>query len=145
MGDWETFPLPLYRRGINGLCDAFAAAPTGAAFGNYPTNQTLPVNKREADTTLVMRLGATFFVDNANTGAEFAVLLDGIDYSISIHATAGVANDRKLAFGEIQILGPSAGAFTAVVRWRRWNGTGNVFAGGDDYFSLFISEEYFAT
>jgi len=139
-GDWANPALPFAAQGVNGRGSGFAAAPTGAGFGEYPTTLTIAFTKRDEESTVLVRAAATFFTDNVNTGVEFGVGMFGFDISVSILGAAGTANSRKQSFGEVEVGGLPAGSTTVVMRWRRWDGTGSVFAGSNDFVCMFVEE-----
>lgn len=124
-----------------------AASPTvngstaSAVFSNYADNPTVTLTKALDSSRLLIRWAPSYFTNDASTGPEFGVSINGTDSVTHRVPGALTANVRLTSYGEILVSGVAAGVVTVIGRWRRFSGAGTIAAVlGADWSSLTVEE-----
>lgn len=119
-----------------------AATTTSATFVNMPAPSSLSFTKQWDDTytDLVVDLDVGVRVTVAGaTGAEFAILCDGVDTVITKKEIFTIG-EHETASGIVKLTGLAAGTYTIQVRWRRNYGGGTLNSDNNDQISLSVRE-----
>jgi hypothetical protein len=112
-------------------------------YANYPGSPAVTITKlgSAAQTDLMVDWRPTYFVDNTNTGVDFAVAIGGTDYRTHVvAANMPAANARLSSSGRRRITGIAAGNRTITGRWARFDGVGQVQTTVNDYWTLVVEE-----
>lgn len=134
------------KRVYNAQGPGVAFSTNSAAYVNMGTHALANFNKIYAasSTTLIISIQTSFYAAAAGTGAEFGVLVNGVDYTVcGLRATlppqpshVSVAGTIKIPTGTL-----ASGTYTITVRWRRVGAVNNILHDVGDWISLIVSEE----
>lgn len=120
---------------------------TSAAFANYPWTP-IPVLPSIAkignagNTEIEVTMHVTSYVNDAATGPEFGVNINGVDYVTCRHAPTNPVVQRFQSSGVVRTTGGTLakGTYTITPRWRRHSGGGTCQADVVDYLSISAKE-----
>ncbi len=126
-----------------GINAGAAFSTTSATFVNVTGAPTVSFTKRWNDTRVRIDHHMTIQIDNAGTGMESAIEIDGTNYRTGrwYCAAAAVAGQPFLVGGHRVVSGIPAGTYTVRPRVRRYVGAANViWAATDSYCSFTVAE-----
>lgn len=95
--------------------------------------------KTIANTRVLLECGASFYTTAATGGAEFALRLNGTDYTCTHENSSGIGVATKVD-GWAIASGIPVGVYTVQARWRRYTGTGVCTRGIDQWMSISARE-----
>lgn len=139
VGIAETLPNPLFFGAVNFNAALAAGTTVSAAFVDLPTSPTRTLAKEFVTTRIRVDLHCVFYSTLANTGASFAVSLNGIDGGVC-QIVANAANTYTQCSGTAIFPFASNGNITVIGRWKRFVGGGTLTTDGNVWFSMTAQE-----
>lgn len=121
---------------------AVLTSTNSAAYVNAPALASFNFNKQydSPDSELLVRMCGTFYTSVNTTGAEFAVLVNGVDTMISRVSAVLTANSHTAHVGEREIAGLAAGTYSIQPRWRRSGAANNINMDASDDIMVTVEE-----
>lgn len=92
-----------------------------------------------ANTSVLLDVQTSFFTSVAAGGAEFALRINGTDYTCT-HENASATGVATKVGGWAIATGIPVGVYTVQARWRRYLGTGTCQRGTDQWMSISARE-----
>jgi hypothetical protein len=125
--------------------DSAVNTTSSAAFANYswtpvPALPSITKIGAAGNTDLEVNMHVTSYVNDAATGPEFGVNVNGADIITCRHAPTNPVNTRFQTSGIGRVFGLAAGTYTVTPRWRRFQGGGACNTDALDYCTISVKE-----